>query len=557
MFNKKITNPEIYPDEIFLDSQNIPQFDIQQFEGRLEKPIAKKTFKSFYAFLGLLAIFFFVKIFFIQVIQGRVFAERAEKNSLKREIILPPRAIIKDRNGIKLAWSEANQNLRSYIDTSGFAHILGYLGLPSEEDLKKEEKILMDVMIGKDGLEKKYENILRGTRGVKLVEVDSQNNIVSESVKDLAVSADDLIIAIDSRIQAQFFKAMDSTARERGFQGGGGIILDVNNGEIISLVSWPEYDRKNLQNFIDDKSKPFLNRVIAGLYAPGSIIKPLIALASLNEGVISPEKQIFSPGYISIPNPFFPDKKSIFYDWKAHGWVDMRRALAVSSDVYFYEIGGGFENQKGLGIKKIEAYTKMFGFDSKTGVDLDGEQNGIVPNPELKEKSNPDDPIWRIGDTYNASIGQGYFHITPIEMAVYTAAIANNGKIIQPLLVSKINEGPSFAGSAKDRPSQSINIPEEYFRVIKEGMRMAVTEGTASALNVYGVSIAAKTGTAEIGAAKKYVNSWIIGFWPYENPKYAFTVVMEKGPYHNIIGASYVMRQLLDWMSVYTPEYLK
>lgn len=545
---KKITNPEIFPDEIFLDSKNIPQFDTQQLEGRLEKPISKKTFKNLSIFLGLLAVFFFVKIFFIQVIQGKAFAERSEKNSLREEIILPARAIIKDRNEIRLAWTENDS--RNYINLPGFAHILGYLGLPSEEDLKKEEKILMDVIIGKEGLEKKYESILRGIRGVKLIEVDSQNNVVSESVKDPAISADDLILAIDSRIQAQFFAIIDSVAKERGFQGGAGIILDANNGEVISLVSWPQYDQKNLQNFIDDKSKPFLNRAIAGLYAPGSIIKPLIALAGLSEGVISPEKQIFSPGYISIPNPFFPDKKSIFYDWKAHGWVDMRKAIAVSSDVYFYEIGGGFENQKGLGIKKIEDYTKLFGFDSRTGVDLDGEQDGVVPNPELKEKSNPEDPMWRIGDTYNASIGQGYFHVTPIEIAVYAGAIANNGKIIQPHLIRENL-------SDNSRLIREINIPQDYFKIVKEGMRMAVTEGTAAALNVYRVNIAAKTGTAEIGAAKKYVNSWVIGFWPYENPKYAFVAVMEKGPYHNLIGAPYVMRQLIDWMSVYTPEYLK
>lgn len=550
MFKKKITNPEIYPDEIFLDSQNIPQFDTQQFEGRLEKPIDKKIFKNLYVFLELLAVFFFIKIFFIQVIQGKVFAERAEKNNLRQEIILPPRAVIKDRSGIRLAWTENDS--RDYINLPGFAHILGYFGLPSGEDLKKEEKILMNVMIGKEGLEKKYENILKGVRGVKLIEVDSQNNVVSESVKDSAVSADDLILAINSRIQSQFFAVIDSVAKERGFQGGAGIILDVNNGEIISLVSWPEYDQKNLQNFFDDKSKPFLNRAIAGLYAPGSIIKPLIALAGLNEGVISPEKQIFSPGYISIPNPFFPDKKSIFYDWKAHGWVDMRQAIAVSSDVYFYEIGGGFENQKGLGIKNIENYAKKFGFDSRTGVDLGGEQKGVVPNPELKEKSNPEDPVWRIGDTYNASIGQGYFHVTPMEMAVYAAAIAIDGKIIQPHLC-KSCQGPTLT----DKKVGPLDIPEDYFKIVKEGMRMAVTEGTASALNVWGVDIAAKTGTAEIGAAKKYVNSWVIGFWPYKNPKYAFAVVMEKGPYHNLVGAPYVMRQLLDWMSIYTPEYLR
>jgi penicillin-binding protein 2 len=228
----------------------------------------------------------------------------------------------------------------------------------------------------------------------------------------------------------------------------------------------------------------------------------------------------------------------------------MRKALAVSSDVYFYEIGGGFENISGLGIKKIEEYAKKFGFDSKTGIDLMNEAEGTVPNPEIKTKSNPDDPVWRIGDTYNASIGQGYFHVTPVEMAVYAAALANGGKMIQPHLIRDNSENNSQA-------IRDLGIPQNYFRVVHEGMRMAVTEGTAAALNVPSVAIAAKTGTAEIGAAKKYVNSWVIGFWPYQNPKYAFTVVMEKGPYTNLVGAPFVMRQLIDWMSVNTPEYLR
>jgi penicillin-binding protein 2 len=547
MFKKKKKNPEIYPDEIFMDAKNIPEFDTQQFEGRLEKPISKKTFKLFSFFLGLIAIFFLSKIFYLQIIQGRAMAERAEKNNLQEEIILPPRAVIEDRKGVKLAWNEGEA--RNYINLPGFSHLLGYLGLPSKNDLEKGSDILMNVMIGKDGIEKKYQDFLQGRRGIKLVEIDSQHNIISESVQNPPLSSENLALTIDSRIQSQFFKIIDATAREYNFQGGAGIILDVNKGEVLSMVNWPEYNSKDIESSLNDKNNPFLNRAISGFYAPGSIIKPLIALAALNEGIISPEKQIFSSGSISIPNPFFPDKKTVFYDWKAHGWVDMRKAIAVSSDVYFYEVGGGFENQKGLGIKKIEEYAKKFGFDSKTGIDLDGEGEGTVPNPELKAKTNPEDPIWRIGDTYNASIGQGYFHITPMEMAIYAAALANNGKIIQPHLV----QHPMLHNCCA---TSEVSIPEKYFKIVKEGMRMSVLEGTASALNVSSVDIAAKTGTAEVGGAKKYVNSWIIGFFPYENPKYAFSVVMEKGPYHNLIGAPYVMRQLIDWLSIYTPEYL-
>lgn len=548
MFNKKKKNQEIYPDEIFMDSKNIPEFDTQQFEGRLEKPISRKTFKLFSSFLGLVAIFFLGKIFYLQIIQGSAFAERAEKNKLKQEIILPPRAVIDDRNEVKLAWNEGES--RNYINLPGFSHLLGYLGLPSKNDLEKGSGILMNAMIGKDGIERKYEDFLKGTRGIKLVEIDSQYNITSESVQNLPVSSENLDLAIDSRIQSQFFKIMDSTAKEYDFHGGAGIILDANSGEVLSMVNWPEYNSKDIESSLKSENNPFLNRAISGFYAPGSIIKPIIALAALNEGTISPEKQIFSSGSISIPNPFFPNKKSVFYDWKAHGWVDMRKAIAVSSDVYFYEVGGGFEGQKGLGIKKIEEYAKKFGFESKTGIDLDGEGEGTIPNPELKAKSNLEDPIWRIGDTYNASIGQGYFHITPIEVAIYAAALVNSGKIIQPHLVKP----PMFD---KDYLTSDVGIPEKYFKIVKEGMRMSVTEGTASALNVSSVDIAAKTGTAEVGGAKKYINSWVIGFFPYENPKYAFAVVMEKGPYHNTIGAPYVMRQLIDWMSIYTPEYLK
>jgi len=547
MFSKKKKNLEIYPDEIFMDAKNIPEFDTQQFEGRLEKPISRKTFLFFYAFLGLVAIFFLGKIFYLQIIQGQVLSERAEKNNLQQEIILPPRAIIEDRKGVKLAWNEGEA--RNYINLPGFSHLLGYLGLPSKNDLEKGNDILMNVMIGKDGIEKKYQDFLQGIRGIKLVEIDSQHNITSESVQNPPLSSENLDLTIDSRIQSQFFKIIDATAREHNFQGGAGIILDANKGEVLSMVNWPEYNSKDIENSLNDKNNPFLNRAISGFYAPGSIIKPLIALSALNEGIISPEKQIFSSGSIPIPNPFFPDKKTVFYDWKAHGWVDMRKAIAVSSDVYFYEVGGGFEGQKGLGIKKIEEYAKKFGLASKTGIDLDGEGEGIIPNPELKTKSNPEDPIWRVGDTYNASIGQGYFHITPLEVAIYAAALANNGKIIQPHLVKP----PMLRNCCA---TSEVGIPEKYFKIVKEGMRMSVTEGTASALNVSRVDIAAKTGTAEVGGAKRYVNSWVIGFFPFENPKYAFSVVMEKGPYHNLIGAPYVMRQLIDWMSIYTPEYL-
>ncbi len=543
MNKKKV---EIYPDEILIDSENIPKFDTQQFEGRLEKPISQKTFFALFISLGLLFLILFGKTFYLQIISGQALAERSESNNLKKEVIFPARAVISDKNGVRLAWDEADE--RNYINLSGFSHLLGYLGFPSKSDLEKSDDILSNIKIGKEGVERYYEDVLRGTLGAKLVEVDSHGQTISESVQGPAQSAENFVLSIDSRLQSHFFDLMKAVAKGYEFTGGAGVIIDVQNGEILSLASYPEYDVKDVKSFLNDKTNPLLNRSIAGLYAPGSIIKPLVALAALNEKTISPDKQIFSSGSISVPNPYFPDKKSVYYDWQPNGWVDMRRALAVSSDIYFYEVGGGFEGVKGVGIKKIEEYAKMFGLDAKTGIDLDGEEEGVVPSPELKARVDKNDSIWRVGDTYIASIGQGYFQVTPMEMAVYAAALANNGKILKPHLA---------LGNDASNLEASLPIPENYFQIVKEGMRQAVTEGTATGLYLSDVSVAAKTGTAEIGVAKKYVNSWVIGFFPYENPKYAFAVVMEKGPSGNTVGASYLMRQLLDWMLIYRPEYLK
>lgn len=553
---KKRRNFEIYPDEIFLDSENISEFNRDQFEGRIEKPLGKFSFFSVGTFFAIIIFVFLFRAFFLQVVYGENYSIRSENNRLRSAIIMPNRGIIYDRNNEKLAWNGPGS--RIYADLVGLSHTLGYVSWPVAEDLEKNKNILPDSIMGREAIEKKYNQFLLGVPGLKLIETDSQNNVVSESIQKVPESGRDLFLTIDSRVQSKFFEIMGSVIGERGFRGGAGVVLDVETGEVLALASYPEYssqiisdgvDNDKIQGFIQGANNPFLNRVVSGLYTPGSVIKPLIAIAALNENIISPEKSIFSSGSISIPNPFFPDQFSVFNDWKAHGWVDMRQALAVSSNAYFWEIGGGLNGSEGLGISRIEKYAKLFGFGSETGIDLFSEQKGLVPNPEWKE-NNLVDPVWRIGDTYNTSIGQGFLQVTPMQIGVYVASLANNGKIIQPHLVFIDNNNSDNYNSIK----RVIDIPQEYFEVAKEGMRRAVLEGTASALNIPSVSIAAKTGTAEIG--KKYVNSWIIGFFPYENPKYAFTVALEHGPVENLIGGLYVMRQLFEWMTVNTPEYL-
>lgn len=547
----------VEPDEVFLDSKNLQNFDVQQFEGRIEKAISKRTILFLGIFFVISASIIFLRLGYLQIQKGEEFLKRSEDNTLERVILFAERGIIYDRNKIELAWNEKTEenedfSIRKYL-SPGFSHILGYLSYPAKDKLGNYWQTKFE---GKDGLEKEYEDRVSGENGSKIIEVDARAEVHSENIVNSPKNGADLTTTIDSSIQKELFTLIKNLAENNSFTGGAGVILDVRNGEIIASVSFPEYNGEILslgketeviKNYFSDKRKVFLDRVISGVYTPGSIVKPFFALGALTEGLIDSYKKILSAGSISIPNPYFPDKKSIFKDWKAHGWVDMRQALAVSSDVYFYSIGGGFEDQRGLGIINLEKYARLFGIGEKTGVDLPDEISATIPNPEWKMKNFEGDP-WRVGDTYNTSIGQYGFQVTPIEMARAVSAIANGGTLITPHFIL---EDADVGGEKQTL----IDIPKEYFDVVREGMRGAVNYGTAVALNVPYVEIAAKTGTAQIGAEKNKVNSWIIGFFPYKNPKYAFTILMESGPSSGGIGAPFIMRQLLDWMSINTPEY--
>lgn len=545
------------PDEIFLDSQNLQNFDRQQFEGRIEKPISKNTIILLGSLFFLVATIFTGRLFHLQINKGEAYFKRSQNNILEKAIIFTDRGIIYDRNKVELTWNKKTDEVsiptRSYL-SPGFSHLLGYVSYPTQD---KDGNFWQGDFIGKDGLEKQYNEQLKGENGSKIIETDALGKIYSENIVNAPKKGIDLVTTIDSRLQKELFILIKNLSESRNFSGGAGIIMDIKNGEILTSTSFPEYnsevlslgkDREKINNYLKDKRKVFLDRNISGLYTPGSIVKPFFALGALVEGIIDPYKKILSTGSISIPNPYFPDQKTVFKDWKAHGWTNMMEAIAVSSDVYFYAIGGGFENQKGLGIANIEKYADIFGFGTKTGVDLPDEKKGSIPSPAWKLANFKGDP-WRIGDTYHTAIGQYGFQVTPMEMVRATSAVANEGKMLTPHFL--------VGDTEKENIFSRLYFSKEYFNRVKEGMRDAVTFGTASALDVPYVKIAAKTGTAQIGISKNKVNSWIIGFFPYETPKYAFTIMMEAGPNTNSIGASSVMREFVDWMSINTPEYFK
>ncbi len=223
----------------------------------------------------------------------------------------------------------------------------------------------------------------------------------------------------------------------------------------------------------------------------------------------------------------------------------MREAIAFSSNVYFYIIGGGFEDQEGLGITRLHKYFTEFGLGSETGIILANEQSGVVPNPEWKEAVFEDD--WRLGDTYFTSIGQYGFLATPIQMLRAYGAIANGGKLFTPHFM---------LGQQGDYTD--IVLDPDYLQIIHEGMRKTVNYdgGTARALERSDVAIAAKSGTAELGADNAFVNSWAAGFWPYEEPKYAFILLMDKAPRSNSLGATRIMGDVFEWMSENRPDLI-
>lgn len=554
---RKYSKSEIDPDEIFLDSRNLPDFNKNQFEGRIERPISKKAVIFFSAIFFIVIVIFSYKAWDLQITHGQEYAKRSENNRMQKDVIFSQRGVIYDTNKVILAWNEISDEdsqefaIRKYKNIDGLGHILGYIKYPKKD---RSGFYYQNEFIGMDGVEKYFDGVLSGENGLKLTETDARGNVQSEAVVKLPVNGKDLEMTIDYRLQEKFYEFIKTLAKNVGFSGGAGIIMNAFTGEVITSVSYPEYssqvmtdgiDRTKINLYLKDTNKPFLDRISMGVYAPGSIVKPFLSLAALFEKIIEPTKTIFSSGSISIQNPYDPTKSTVFNDWRPQGWVDMRQAIAVSSDVYFYEIGGGFQDQKGLGIVNIKKYMEMFGFGTSVADSFWTGEHGVIPDPDWK-KINFDGEDWRIGDTYHTAIGQYGTQVTPAQVIQAVSSIINGGSLVKPTILKGENRNYS----------KVLPFTDSQYKVVREGMRLAVTEGTAKGLDIPQVKIAAKTGTAEVGMTKKRVNSWVIGFYPYENPKYVFTVMMEKGPYENTIGALYVLRQMIEWMSVNTPEYL-
>ncbi|MDD5547514.1 MAG: penicillin-binding transpeptidase domain-containing protein [Candidatus Pacebacteria bacterium] len=422
---------------------------------------------------------------------------------------------------------------RNYYDGNMFSSIIGYTGFGNSNNF-----------VGKSGLELYYDDILKGADGETLVFKNAKGETMDKKTIKLAEQGNNLNTTIDYDLQKYFYGSMERNLAALGRTSGVGIAINPQTGEVLSLISFPSFDNNifsqggansERNKLLSSKHSALFNRAVSGLYMPGSTVKPMVSLAALKEGIIDTKKEIFSSGSIEIPNPYNPDKPSVFLDWRSNGWVNLYSAIARSCNIYFYALGGGWEDVKGLGINKLKEYWKKFGFGAKTGIDLPGEEIGSLPDPEEKEKKKND--IWRIGDTYNVSIGQGDLLVTPIQLISQISSIANGGKFYKPHLLKD------------EEPEVLINFSdlEPYIKEVKIGMRDVVAKyyGTANSLGGLPAPAAGKTGSAQTTGNTKF-NAFFVGYMPEDNPKIAILVLIEDAKEGNL-NALPVAKDVLGW----------
>lgn len=449
---------------------------------------------------------------------------------------------ISDMTGVSLVVRERRKYL--FDGMQSLSHVVGYTGRISEEELKSHPDYLRNDSLGKDGLESQYESALHGKHGKKEIEVDAlgdEKEILSE---EKAEDGKNMTLTLDSVMQKKAEEVLQKVMKDMHKKRGVFIVSDPRTGGILAMVSLPAYDanlfargisKDAYQKLLDDKDTPLFHRAIRGEYPSGSTIKPAIAAAGLDAKIITKTTSVLSVGGIHIGSWFFPDWKS-----GGHGRTNVVKAIAESVNSFFYILGGGYGNQKGLGIGSLASYLGRFGFGAKTNIDLPHERVGFIPTPEWKKEVKKEP--WYIGDTYHLAIGQGDFLVTPLQMSVMTTYFANGGKSYRPRMVGEM-------------PSQIFRenvVSAESVSLVREGMRQTIKAGSGRRLNTLPVSSAGKTGTAQWGSEKP-PHAWFIGWAPFDNPQIALTILVEEGEEGSRSGVS-VAYDFLKW---YFGEYKK
>ncbi|HOA91064.1 MAG: penicillin-binding protein 2 [Bacillota bacterium] len=427
--------------------------------------------------------------------------------------------------------------VRHYVYDSFAAHVLGHVGMISASELRDWSAYGYgsNHKVGKYGIERFYEFELKGTDGAVEIEIDARQMPVREVGRQEPVRGNDLILTLDFELQAIAEEVLDRKVEEmkdsdRPINGAAVIIIDPNTGEVLTLLSYPDFNPNtynlDFTKLESDSRSPLLNRVTRGAYPPGSAFKPIVVASALHEGIISRSTTWFDAPYPHGSGGWEPEygKRCVY---GPHGTIDILRGLQVSCNIPFYEIG------KELGIDKLSELAKGFGFNQKTGIDLYPEEvTGLIPDRQWKKNafSKADDKVWYPIETLDVAIGQGATQVTPVQMVQFYAAIANGGKILQPYLVAQIVDAEgNIVQEAEPVVTGDLGLKKTDLQIIQEGMeRVTATGGTAArAFDGFPLKVAGKTGSAEVPG--KQSHAWFAGYLPADDPKYAVCVFVENG----------------------------
>lgn len=508
---------------------NVPSFSLQIFSEnfRLDRvPLLAKI-------LGM------DSLSFINLIHQNIFTFRYGDIKVLRDLDYETVQKILEHSHLLPGVEIVVESKRMYNLKVRMSHIIGYLQEISTEELKNETYYNLGDFIGKSGVERYYEMELRGQKGRRYVGIlgtGTKTEKFNEGKSDIPVkNGDDLVLSIDLKLQA---KAEELLEGKRGAI----VAIDPNNGEILALVSKPDYDvnslagkdfKTNYQILLNDKNKPFLNRAIQARYPPGSTWKPLMAIAGLEEGVINENSTFFCGGQL-----IFGDRP--FGCHGAHGNVNVRKAIQASCNVFFYQLA------LKLQLEKISKWATNFGFGSKTGIDLPFENSGVFPTLEYVKKKFGNLEKAPKGLLLNYGIGQGEIAVTPIQMAVYVAAIANGGTIYVPHVVRAIKNSLLNQTTLLKIESRKIDVNPKTIEIVKKAMFdvVNVPGGTAFGIRLPGIDICGKTGTAQAAQPGQRDHSWFVCFAPKDNPKIAMSVVVENAGFGAAVAAP-IARELI------------
>ncbi len=511
-------------------------------------------------FLILLFVLMIGRLFHLQVVNGSENLELADSNRIQVKTIHAPRGVIYDRNGKILAQNEpgfrlfnqdkpsekpqfitreeylkmeANNDprlrnleidsVRKYLQGEKTSHILGYMGEITEKELESEKyaNYVLGDKIGRGGVEEAYEKILKGLDGGEIIEVDAAGRTLRTIRRKEAVAGQNLVLTIDADLQLQTYEKLKEALDKSKSCCGAAVVSDPNTGEILAMVSIPSYDPTKISEALAASDSPMLNRAIAGTYPPASTFKIVSGLAGLETGKITADTKYEDTGVMALGPYTFANWYFNQYGRKEEGLMDLAFALKRSNDIYFYQLGHT------IGEKAMAETARRLGFGKKVGIDILGEEPGLIPDPEWKEKVIGE--VWYPGDNLHMAIGQGFLLTTPLQISNLISFVASDGKQFPPHLGLEILD--SQKKSVKKFKYDPLNQPvnQDHLKLIKRGLEEVTRQGgTAWPFFTFPITTAGKTGTAEFGDLKK-THAWYTAYAPADNPKITATVLLEGG----------------------------